>query len=140
MATYEKMVLISEAEYINLKNYKYLPHEIEGDEESGYDDSRYDDDDDDDESGYRSGRIWRQPQTPDDRHIETPSSSTSVRSSDFPRVPSTLPSMQSINFPSVGSTLGSVRSSDFPCVGSSLRSFPSTRDCRVPTSPSEQDT
>src|SRR3977135_624995 len=79
MATYEKMVLISEAEYINLKNYKYLPHEIEGDEESGYDDggeSGYDDsgydDDDDDDSGYRPGRIWRQPQTPDDRHIQTP--------------------------------------------------------------------
>ena len=65
MATYEKMVLISEVEYMNLKNYKYLPHEIEGDEESGYDD-------DDDESGYRPGRIWRQPQTPDDRHIQTP--------------------------------------------------------------------
>src|SRR3977135_1154017 len=89
MATYEKMVLISEAEYMNLKNYKYLPHEIEGDDgeesgyddggESGYDDSGYDDDDDDDESGYRPGRIWRQPQTPDDRHIQTPSSS--VRSS-----------------------------------------------------------
>src|SRR3977135_1264004 len=79
MATYEKMVLISEVEYMNLKNYKYLPHEIEGDEESGYDDggeSGYDDsgydDDDDDDSGYRPGRIWRQPQTPDDRHIQTP--------------------------------------------------------------------
>ena len=34
MATYEKMVLISEVEYMNLKNYKYLPYEIEGDEES----------------------------------------------------------------------------------------------------------
>src|SRR3977135_656544 len=77
MATYEQMVLISEAEYINLKNYKYLPHEIEGDEESGYDD-----DDDDDESGYRPGRIRRQPQTPDDRHIQTPRPSpTSARRS-----------------------------------------------------------
>src|SRR3977135_3987985 len=75
MATYEKMVLISEVEYMNLKNYKYLPHEIEGDEESGYND-------DDDESGYRPGRIRRQPQTPDDRHIQTPRSSpTSARSS-----------------------------------------------------------
>ena len=56
MATYEKMVLISEAEYLNLKNYKYLPHEIADDEgyddggESDYDDSGYDDDDGD-ESG-----------------------------------------------------------------------------------------
>src|SRR3977135_4333884 len=75
MATYEKMVLITEAEYMNLKNYKYLPHEIEGDEESGYDD-------DNDESGYRPGRIRRQPQTPDDRHIQTPRPSpTSARRS-----------------------------------------------------------
>src|SRR3977135_2209968 len=77
MATYEKMVLISEAEYINLKNYKYLPHEIEGDEESGYDDvgeSGYTDSgyEGDDDSGYPPGRIWRHPQTPDDRHIQTP--------------------------------------------------------------------
>src|SRR3977135_4282753 len=134
MATYEKMVLISEAEYINLKNYKYLPHEIEGDEESGYDDSRYDDDDDNDESGYRPGRIWRQPQTPDDRHIETPS--PSMRSSDFSPAPATLhSSARPIDYPSVGSTLGSVRPSDFPSVGSSLRSFPSTRDS--PTSEQE---
>ena len=69
MAIYEKMVLPSEAEYLNLKNFKYLPHEV--DDESGYDDGG-------DESGYEEyvtedededpGR-WRQ--TPEERHIET---------------------------------------------------------------------
>src|SRR3977135_2818251 len=77
MATYEKMVLISEVEYMNLKNYKYLPYEIDGDEESGYDD-------DDDESGYRPDRNRRQSQTPDDRHITTPSDTQSSASSARP--------------------------------------------------------
>src|SRR3981189_3364305 len=92
MATYEKMVLLSEAEYLNLKNFKYLPHEV--DDESGYDDYGDDGDDGDgddggDESGYEDyvtedededlGR-WRRAstedsgrQTPEERHIETPS-------------------------------------------------------------------
>ena len=51
MAIYEKMVLFSEAEYLNLKNFKYLAHEV--DDESGYDDDGDDDGDDGgDESGY----------------------------------------------------------------------------------------
>ena len=33
MATYEKMVLISEAEYLNMKNFKYLPHELDDDDD-----------------------------------------------------------------------------------------------------------
>src|SRR3981189_2296934 len=90
MAIYEKMVLLSEAEYINLKNFKYLPHEV--DDESGYDDGD-DGDDGGDESGYEEyvtedededpGR-WRRAstedsgrQTPEERHIETPSEDSS---------------------------------------------------------------
>ena len=48
MATYEKMVLISEAEYLNMKNFKYLPHELD----DGGDDDGGDDGDDGGESGY----------------------------------------------------------------------------------------
>ena len=63
MATYEKMILISEAEYLNMKNFKYLPHELDDDDddggESGYG-SGYGDDDED-ESGYDPSRVWRQP-------------------------------------------------------------------------------
>src|SRR3981189_2154193 len=94
MATYEKMVLISEAEYLNMKNFKYLPHELDDDDddggESGYS-SGYGDDDED-ESGYHPGRVWRQPQTPEERHIQTPSPTRSVRSEDFPAVGSTIES------------------------------------------------
>src|SRR3981189_398057 len=88
MATYEKMVLLSEAEYLNLKNFKYLPHEV--DDESGYDD---DGDHGGDESGCEEyvtedededpGRWRRAPtedsgrQTPEERHIETPSEDSS---------------------------------------------------------------
>src|SRR3981189_3318471 len=93
MATYEKMVLLSEAEYLNLKNFKYLPHEV--DDESGYDDYGDDDGDDGDDggdvSGYEEyvtededpGRLRRAPtedsgrQTPEERHIETPSEDSS---------------------------------------------------------------
>src|SRR3981189_1566173 len=78
MATYEKMVLISEAEYLNMKIFKYLPHEL--------------DYGDDDESGYHPGRVWRQPQTPVERHIQAPSPTRSVRSADFPAVGSTIES------------------------------------------------
>src|SRR3981189_285612 len=94
MATYEKMVLISEAEYLNMKNFKYLPHELDDDDddggESGYG-SGYGDDDED-ESGYHPGRVWRQPQTPEERHIQTPSPTRSVRSADFPPVGPTIES------------------------------------------------
>src|SRR3981189_1664889 len=92
MATYEKMVLISEAEYLNMKNFKYLPHELDDDDggKSGYG-SGYGDDDKD-ESGYHPGRVWGQPQTPEERHIQTPSPTRSVRSADFPAVGSTLAS------------------------------------------------
>ena len=56
MATYAKMILISEAEYLNLKNYKYLPNEIreygdDDDDDDDDDDGGGDDDDDDDEGG-----------------------------------------------------------------------------------------
>src|SRR5271156_2682418 len=55
MATYAKMILISEAEYLNLKNYKYLPNEIQeyGDEDDDDDDD--DDGDDDDDEGDDDG-------------------------------------------------------------------------------------
>src|SRR3981189_2178553 len=95
MATYEKMVLLSEAEYLNLKNFKYLPHEV--DDESGYDDYGDDDGDDGDDGGDESGYEkyvtedededpgrWRRAstedsgrQTPEERHIETPSEDSS---------------------------------------------------------------
>src|SRR3981189_3299526 len=93
MATYEKMVLISEAEYLNMKNFEYLPHELDDDDdddggESGYG-SGYGDDDVD-ESGDHPGRVWRQPQTPEERHIQTPSPTRSMRSEDFPAVGSTI--------------------------------------------------
>src|SRR5271156_3948504 len=58
MATYAKMILISEAEYLNLKNYKYLPNEIReyGDEDDDDDDDDGgDDDDDDDDKGDDDG-------------------------------------------------------------------------------------
>src|SRR3981189_1996935 len=94
MATYEKMVLISEAEYLNMKNFKYLPHELDDDDdygsESGYG-SGYGDDDED-ESRYHPGRVWRQPQTPEERHIQPPNPTRSVRSADFHAVGSTLES------------------------------------------------
>src|SRR3977135_4379229 len=131
MATYEKMVLISEVEYMNLKNYKYLPHEIEGDEESGYDDggeSGYDDsgydDDDDDDSGYRPGRIWRQPQTPDDRHIQSsrpsPTSSDTQSSASSAR-PSSTSARRSTD----------LSSSDTQSSASSARSSMSSGDARA---------
>src|SRR3981189_1042473 len=94
MATYEKMVLLSEAEYLNLKNFKYLPHEV--DDESGNDDYGDDDGDDGDDGGDESGYEEyvtedededlgrrRAPtedsgrQTPEERHIETPSEDSS---------------------------------------------------------------
>src|SRR3981189_3225992 len=91
MATYEKMVLLSEAEYLNLKNFKYLPHEV--DDESGYDDDCDDGDDGGEESGYEEyvtedededlGRWRRAPtedsgrQTPEERHIQIPSEDSS---------------------------------------------------------------
>src|SRR5271156_2604432 len=58
MANYLKMVLISEAEYLNLQNFKYQPHELEqyrdeeaddNDEEADDNDNDDDDDDDDDD-------------------------------------------------------------------------------------------
>src|SRR3981189_729895 len=95
MSTCEKMVLLSEAEYLNLKNFKYLPHEV--DDESGYDDYGDDDGDDGDDGGDESGYEkyvtedededpgrWRRAstedsgrQTPEERHIETPSEDSS---------------------------------------------------------------
>src|SRR6266699_152234 len=62
MATYEKMVLISEGEYFNLRDFKYLPHDIADDAEGygeggdeGYDDGGdegYDDGGGDEGGGY----------------------------------------------------------------------------------------
>jgi len=51
MANYIKMVLISEAEYLNLRNFKYQPHELEQyrDEEADDNDEEADDNDDDDD-------------------------------------------------------------------------------------------
>src|SRR3977135_1110777 len=117
MATYEKMVLISEVEYMNLKNYKYLPYEIDGDEESGYDD-------DDDESGYRPGRIRRQSQTSDDRHIQSsrpsPTSSDTQSSASSAR-PSSTSARRSID----------LTSSDTQSSVSSARSSMSSGDARA---------
>src|SRR3977135_688982 len=117
MATYEKMVLISEAEYMNLKNYKYLPHEIDGDEESGYDD-------DDDESGYRPDRFRRQSQAPDDRHIQSsrpsPTSSDTQSSASSAR-PSSTSARRSID----------LTSSDTQSSVSSARSSMSSGDARA---------
>src|SRR3977135_650891 len=115
MATYEKMVLISEVEYMNLKNYKYLPYEIEGDEESGYDD---------DESGYRPDRIRRQSQTPDDRHIQSsrpsPTSSDTQSSASSAR-PSSTSARRSID----------LTSSDTQSSVSSARSIMASGDARA---------
>src|SRR3977135_3747244 len=125
MATYEKMVLISEVEYMNLKNYKYLPYEIDGDEES--------DDDDDDESGYRPDRNRRQSQTPDDRHITTPSDTRSSASSARPSSTSSdTQSSASSARPSSTSARRSIdlTSSDTQSSVSSARSSMSSGDAR----------
>src|SRR3977135_2506174 len=125
MATYEKMVLISEVEYMNLKNYKYLPYEIDGDEES--------DDDDNDESGYRPDRNRRQSQTPDDRHITTPSDTQSSASS---ARPSSTSARRSIDLTS-SDTHSSVSSARSSMSSGDARSSRSSGDARSSMSSGE---
>src|SRR3981189_1333436 len=85
MATYEKMVLLSEAEYLNLKNFKYLPHEVDdggddGDDgggDDGGDESEYEEyvteDEDEDPGRWRRAPTEDEDpgrQTPEERHLE----------------------------------------------------------------------